>query len=177
MRCKAYRNTSLWMLRCRATEAQRPDRIIDDPWAVSFPTPSNTTTRSSGGPFRLTRFARSCTTSRRRLTSRASWGKRRCTGRGHADQFLAAGPNGLVERITLGIPWTSHPLSHCVSDFFRRMPVSRTPEVGTLDRSWMDDIDHSRGVFITAEGLFMYLRRDEVLALIADCAERFPAVR
>ncbi|AMO61486.1 O-methyltransferase involved in polyketide biosynthesis [Mycolicibacterium phlei] len=43
-----------------------------------------------------------------------------------------------------------------------------------LDRSWLDRIDSDNGVFITAEGLLMYLQPEDALALIADCAQRFP---
>ena len=43
-----------------------------------------------------------------------------------------------------------------------------------LDRSWMDRVDDSHGVFITAEGLLMYLEPDDALGLIRDCAARFP---
>lgn len=46
--------------------------------------------------------------------------------------------------------------------------------VSALDRAWMDRVDPSRGVFITAEGLFMYLPRAEVFSLLSDCAQRFP---
>jgi O-methyltransferase involved in polyketide biosynthesis len=43
-----------------------------------------------------------------------------------------------------------------------------------LDRSWMDRVDPEHGVFITAEGLLMYLEPDDALGLIRDCAEHFP---
>ena len=43
-----------------------------------------------------------------------------------------------------------------------------------LDFSWMDQVDPSDGVFITAEGLLMYLQPEEALGLIAECAKRFP---
>jgi O-methyltransferase involved in polyketide biosynthesis len=42
-----------------------------------------------------------------------------------------------------------------------------------LDLSWRDEVDDSRGVLITAQGLLMYLRPPEVRELIAGCAERF----
>ncbi|MCX2930661.1 class I SAM-dependent methyltransferase [Mycobacterium sp. CVI_P3] len=42
-----------------------------------------------------------------------------------------------------------------------------------LDFSWMDQVDSSDGVFITAEGLLMYLQPDEAMGLIAECAKRF----
>ena len=38
----------------------------------------------------------------------------------------------------------------------------------------MDRVDDSHGVFITAEGLLMYLEPDDALGLIRDCAARFP---
>jgi O-methyltransferase involved in polyketide biosynthesis len=43
-----------------------------------------------------------------------------------------------------------------------------------LDYSWMAEIDDSNGVFITAEGLLMYLQPHEAMGLIAACAKRFP---
>ncbi len=43
-----------------------------------------------------------------------------------------------------------------------------------LDYSWMDTIDTGEGVFITAEGLLMYLRPAEAMDLIVQCAKRFP---
>ena len=38
----------------------------------------------------------------------------------------------------------------------------------------MDRVDDSNGVFITAEGLLMYLEPEDALGLIRDCAARFP---
>jgi O-methyltransferase involved in polyketide biosynthesis len=43
-----------------------------------------------------------------------------------------------------------------------------------LDFSWMDQVDTEHGVFVTTEGLLMYLQPDEALRLIAECAARFP---
>jgi len=43
-----------------------------------------------------------------------------------------------------------------------------------LDFSWMDQVDTEHGVFVTAEGLLMYLDPDDALQLIAECANRFP---
>ncbi len=41
----------------------------------------------------------------------------------------------------------------------------------------MDGVDASHGVFITAEGLLMYLDPADVRGLIAGCAARFPGGR
>jgi O-methyltransferase involved in polyketide biosynthesis len=38
----------------------------------------------------------------------------------------------------------------------------------------MDQVDTEHGVFITAEGLLMYLQPDDAVGLIAECAKRFP---
>jgi O-methyltransferase involved in polyketide biosynthesis len=43
-----------------------------------------------------------------------------------------------------------------------------------LDDGWMNSVDASRGLLITAQGLLMYLQRDQVLDLVARCAARFP---
>jgi len=59
----------------------------------------------------------------------------------------------------------------------RLLPSS--PRIGTLaqsalDYSWMDQVDTGNGVFITAEGLLMYLQPEESMGLIRECARRFP---
>lgn len=43
-----------------------------------------------------------------------------------------------------------------------------------LDFTWMDRVDGGNGVFITAEGLLMYLEPEEAMSLITQCASRFP---
>jgi O-methyltransferase involved in polyketide biosynthesis len=43
-----------------------------------------------------------------------------------------------------------------------------------LDFSWMDRVDPDGGLFITAEGLLMYLEPTDAMALISECARRFP---
>jgi O-methyltransferase involved in polyketide biosynthesis len=41
----------------------------------------------------------------------------------------------------------------------------------------MESVDPSGGVFVTAEGLLMYLQPEQALGLIAQCAKRFPGGR
>ena len=38
----------------------------------------------------------------------------------------------------------------------------------------MDEVDRSRGVLLTAQGLLMYFTRDQVYGLIDACRKRFP---
>ena len=82
-----------------------------------------------------------------------------------------------------------------VSDQFRWLTVDLPPIVelrdkllphsdrvtlcaeSALDYTWMDKVDASDGVFITAEGLLMYLQPSEAMGLITECAKRFPGGR
>jgi len=43
-----------------------------------------------------------------------------------------------------------------------------------LDEAWMDEVDPSAGVLVTAKGLLMYLQPAVSRGLIASCARRFP---
>jgi O-methyltransferase involved in polyketide biosynthesis len=73
--------------------------------------------------------------------------------------------------------WISVDLPPVIELRERLLPHSpRITNVGqsALDYSWMDRVDDSDGVFITAEGLLMYLQPDEAMDLIAQCAKRFP---
>ncbi len=62
------------------------------------------------------------------------------------------------------------------ADWGARMQSFTTENLAqsALDYSWMTRVDSSAGVFITAEGLLMYLQPREAMDLIAACAERFP---
>lgn len=50
----------------------------------------------------------------------------------------------------------------------------RTLAGSALDQRWMDEVDASRAVLVTAQGLLMYLQPAEVHRLVAACAQRFP---
>src|SRR5262249_47186967 len=59
----------------------------------------------------------------------------------------------------------------------RLLPSSARVSVcaqSALDYSWMESVNPSQGVFVTAEGLLMYLQPEQALDLIAQCAKRFP---
>jgi O-methyltransferase involved in polyketide biosynthesis len=82
----------------------------------------------------------------------------------------AAIPDGQFRWLTVDLP-------EVVDVRSRLLPAS--PRVSTraqsaLDYSWMESVDPSGGVFITAEGLPMYLQPEQALGLIAQCAKRFP---
>jgi O-methyltransferase involved in polyketide biosynthesis len=73
--------------------------------------------------------------------------------------------------------WLSVDLAPVIALRERLLPPSpRITALGqsALDYSWMDQVDSSDGVFITAEGLLMYLQPEEAMGLIIQCAKRFP---
>ena len=53
-------------------------------------------------------------------------------------------------------------------------PRHRTIASSVLDEAWMDEVDPTRGVLLTAQGLLMYLDPPGVHRVIARCAARFP---
>ena len=103
-------------------------------------------------------------------------GDRGGSGRGPADQFLApgCGPSRREFRwLTVDLP----PMIDVRTGYCRpRRGYRCWRAVGTglqLDGRRRQ----SDGVFITAEGLLMYLQPEESLGLIAECAKRFPGGR
>jgi O-methyltransferase involved in polyketide biosynthesis len=73
--------------------------------------------------------------------------------------------------------WLSVDLAPVIALRERLLPSSpRITALGqsALDYSWMDQVDNRDGVFITAEGLLMYLQPNEAMDLIIQCAKRFP---
>lgn len=73
--------------------------------------------------------------------------------------------------------WLTVDLPPIVDIRRRLLPASPRIELcaqSALDYSWMDRVDTDGGVFITAEGLLMYLQPEQSLGLIAECAKRFP---
>jgi O-methyltransferase involved in polyketide biosynthesis len=95
---------------------------------------------------------------------------------------LAEGFQTSFWRLTEAVPdpqfrWLSVDLAPVIALRERLLPPSpRITALGqsALDYSWMDQVDGSDGVFITAEGLLMYLQPEEAMGLIIQCAKRFP---
>lgn len=46
-----------------------------------------------------------------------------------------------------------------------------------LDLTWMDHVEPTHGVLVTAQGLFMYLASSQVMTVIGACANRFTGPR
>ncbi|WP_319435621.1 class I SAM-dependent methyltransferase [Mycobacterium sp. RTGN5] len=95
---------------------------------------------------------------------------------------LAEGFQTSFWRLTEAVPdpqfeWLSVDLAPVIELRERLLPSSpRITALGqsALDYSWMDRVNTDNGVFITAEGLLMYLQPKEAMDLIVQCAKHFP---
>jgi O-methyltransferase involved in polyketide biosynthesis len=169
--------TTLWTLHNRGTEAKRSDGVIRDPWAVTLLDAIDYDYLKFGKPnqshgLRAVAFDAA---SREYLTAHPGAAVV-ALAEGLQTSFWRLDRNGVIDEST----WYSIDLPP-VMDLRRRLLPSddRIVELAqsALDRSWMDRVDSSNGVFITAEGLLMYLEPDDALGLIRDCAARFPGGR
>lgn len=167
--------TALLTLRSRGNEARRPDAIIDDPIAIKL---------MDSIHYDFAKFGRA---------TRQDAALRALAFDNNATRYLAAHPSATVVALAEGLQtsfwrldqadvghefhWLTVDLQPIIELRRRLLPRSSRISVraqSALDFSWMDDVDPAQGVFITAEGLLMYLQRDEALGLIAECARRFP---
>lgn len=169
--------TALLTLYGRAYQAGRPDSIIDDPMAIRL---------VESFDFDFEKFGR-----RGQELALRSLAVDRC-----AIEYLTAHPKATVVALAEGFQtsfwrldralpdaqfhWLSVDLPQVIELRQRLLPPSsRITHLAqsALDYSWMDEVDTSNGVFITAEGLLMYLQPDEALGLITESAKRFPGGR
>ena len=167
--------TALLTLQVRANEARRPDSIIDDPKAIEL---------VDAIEFDFAKFG----FSRRQDMAVRALAFDKATRR-----YLADHPRATVVALAEGLQTSFYRIEASgVSDQFLWLTVDLAPMIelrnkllppadrvtvcaqSALDYSWMDRVDDSEGVFITAEGLLMYLQPDEAMGLIAECARRFP---
>jgi O-methyltransferase involved in polyketide biosynthesis len=167
--------TALLTLNGRAYQARHPNAIIDDPMAIrlvdaiDFDFDKFGRRKGQEMALRSLAFDRAAT----RYLSR------------HPAATVVALAEGLQTsfwRLDAAIPdprfrWVSIDLEPVIA--LRRRLLPDSPRITTLaqsalDYSWMDAVDTTDGVFITAEGLLMYLQPDEAMDLITACASRFP---
>lgn len=169
--------TALLTLNARAIEARRSDRVLDDPMAISL---------ADSIDFDFAKFG----------PTRQDIALRAVSFDDQTRQFLRDHPSGTVValaeglqtsfwRVNASIPdarfrWLTVDLPPIIDIRTRLLPASPQVSVcaqSALDYSWMDRVDPADGVFISAEGLLMYLQPEQVMGLIAECARRFPGGR
>jgi O-methyltransferase involved in polyketide biosynthesis len=170
--------TALMTLNGRATQAGLPDAIIEDPMAIQLRDALTTTYGVNYDKFGL----------RGQEMALRSLAVDKCAIaylRTHPKATVVALAEGFQTsfwRLDKAVPnaqfqWISVDLAPVTALRERLLPhSSRITNIGqsALDYSWMDRVDDSDGVFITAEGLLMYLQPDEAMELISQCAKRFP---
>jgi len=170
--------TALLTLNGRASQAALPDAILSDPMAIRLRDAMATT---FGVDYE--KFGR-----RGQEMALRSLAVDRCTSdylRRYPKATVVALAEGFQTsfwRLESAVPdpqfrWISVDLPPVIELRERMLPASpRITNVGqsALDYSWMDRVDTDNGVFITAEGLLMYLQPDESMDLIRQCAKRFP---
>lgn len=167
--------TALLTLQVRAHEARRPDGLIDDPMAVQL---------VDSIDFDFAKFGYT----RRQDMALRSLLFDRMTG-----EYLRDHPKATVVALAEGLQTSFYRLDAAgLGHEFRWLSVDLEPMIelrnkllpkpdrvtqcaqSALDFSWMDQVDAGDGVFITAEGLLMYLQPEEAMSLIRACAQRFP---
>lgn len=161
-------------LQVRASEARRPDSIIEDPMAIEL-------VDTIDFDFAKFGYAR-----RQDMALRALAFDQATTNylRDHPDATVVALAEGLqtsfyrlTGRVGDRFGWLSVDLPPVIDLRERLLPADprvRTCAQSALDYGWMDLVDTAHGVFITAEGLLMYLQPTEAMGLITECARRFP---
>ena len=170
--------TALLTLKVRASEARRPDAIIDDPMAIEL---------VDAIDFDWAKFG---------YSRRQDMALRALAFDDATRTYLVDHPAATVVALAEGLQTSFYRLTAGgTDDRFRWLTVDLPPIIelrtkllppsnrltvcaqSALDYSWMDRVDSTDGVFITAEGLLMYLQPAESLGLIAECARRFPGGR
>ena len=165
--------TMLWTLYNRASEARRRDALLVDPEAVricdaiAYDYVGKFGPPSSAHPLRARLFD----------DALRPW--------------LRAHPGGTVVELGAGLEtqrlrvddgrvrWLCVDVADAIDVRERFLPATdrcRHVRASALDLAWLDRVDPSRGVFVSAQGLFMYFTEAEVRALLVAIVARFPGV-
>ncbi|HET6174034.1 MAG TPA: class I SAM-dependent methyltransferase [Gaiellales bacterium] len=167
--------TLVWTLYHRATEARRSDAVLHDPKAVEL-------LDAIDFPFEQ-RFGAA-------RAGLSQWqALRALTFDRQVERFLAKHPDGTIVALGEGletqfwrvdngrVQWVTVDLPEAIDVRRRLLPAQERQRVlacSALDPVWMDEIDKSRGVLVTAQGLLMYLEPADARQVITTCARRLP---
>lgn len=171
VRLSGVPETLLWTLHNRAQEAMRPDALLRDPEAVRlYRAIDYDYVRSFGKP-----------DGSHALRSRMFDAALR--------PWLAGHPGGTVVELACGletqfqrcddgrVKWLCVDVPETIAVRERLLPPSercRHVACSALDLSWLDEVDATKGVFLTAQGLLMYFEARQVQTLLAAIDARFP---
>lgn len=169
--------TTLWTLSNRGSEAKRSDGVIRDPWAVALLDTIDFEYGKFGRHMQAHALrARAFDLETRDYLTTHPKASVVALAEGLQTSFWRLDQAGVADELT----WYSVDLPPVMAIRERLLPHDDRIVAlaqSALDRSWMDRVDAGNGVFITAEGLLMYLEPHDVRSLIADCAARFPGAR
>ncbi|WPB73656.1 class I SAM-dependent methyltransferase [Archangium violaceum] len=165
--------TMLWTLYNRAGEARRPDGILRDPECVRvYESIDYDYARSFGKPD-------------------ASHPMRSRVFDDALRPWLQAHPGGTVVELGAGletqfhrcdddrVQWLCVDVPEAIAVRERFLPPSercRYVPKSALDLGWLDEVDPAHGVFVSAQGLFMYFEEEDVRRLFVAIIERCPGV-
>jgi len=163
--------TMLWPLYGRAAEARRPDSRLHDPRAVIIADSIDYDfERSFGRPSsRHVIRAMAIDTLLRKWLREHPGGQVVGLGEGLETQFHRV-DQGRVRWLSVDVPESIDVRKRFLPDTDRH----RNLACSALDLRWMDEVDPTGGLFITAAGLFMYLPPEQVPRLVAAIPEKFP---
>jgi O-methyltransferase involved in polyketide biosynthesis len=165
--------TMLWTLHNRANEVRRRDAFLRDPDCVRvYESITYDFERSFGKPDETHPM-------RSRIFDEGvrPW---LAAHRGGTVVELAAGLETQFQRCDDGhVQWLCVDVPEGIATRSRFLPPSercRYLAKSALDQSWFDEVDASNAVFVTAQGLFMYLTEADVYELFVGLVNRFPGV-
>jgi len=166
--------TMLWTLHNRVSEAGRDDGMLHDPAAVriyrsiDYDYEKNFGTADPASAVRSAMFD------------------------AELRDFLGRHPNGVIVNLAEGLEtqrfrvagdealWLSVDLPEAIEireRFICPDAKHRHVALSALDRAWFDEVPDQRPVYITAQGLLMYLHEEQVRPLFQDLAKRFAGAR
>lgn len=168
--------TALVTLWCRASEARRPDGIIDDPLAIRLVDSLDHDFAKFGLSSKrqdLALRALAFDNNTRRYLVDHPKATVVALGEGLQTSFWRLDDSGLGGEFR----WLTVDLPPNIA--LRQQLLPDSPRISTcaqsvLDFTWMDRVNPENGVFITAEGLLPYLEPAEALDVLGECARRFP---
>ena len=170
----AIPETMLWTLYYRAAEARRPDHVLSDQVALELVDRIGVDFEARFGPANALMAQAQALRARlfddevRRFLSDNPSGTVVALGEGLETQFWRV-DNGFVQWISVDLEEPIEARRELLDSSPRQSLVTGS----VLDERWMDEVDFSQGLLITAQGLLMYLQPTEASEVISACARRF----
>lgn len=166
--------TMLWTLRNRAMEAKRPDRILQDPKCIEIFESINYDFEKNFGKADPSHAVRSELFDRalRRFIEDHQNGVIINLGEGLETQRYRIPTSDSITWITVDLPESIATRERFIKPDASHLHIAKS----ALDQSWFEQVPAKRPIFVTAQGLFMYLPEQAVGELIRAMAQRWPGM-